>query len=132
VSPSRLQRRTPRDLTTVIATALSKDVDRRYQTAAALADDLRATLEHRPIAARPLSVAGRLARWARREPGLAIAFGLALITLPTITGFVIQRIVDSPKLEAQRKVAADQARDDFLMAAFVDLEEDRFQSAIDN
>src|SRR6185503_3592711 len=67
--PPSLRRRVPsapRDLDVVLATALEKDRDRRYESALALADDLRAMIASRPIAARRPSLAERAARFVRR------------------------------------------------------------------
>jgi tetratricopeptide (TPR) repeat protein len=72
----------PRDLAVVVATALERDRLRRYRSAAALAADLEACVAGLPVAARPLPLAGRMARWARREPRQALLAGLlALATL---------------------------------------------------
>ena len=51
------------------------------------ADDLRAWLAGRPIAARPVSAWGRGWSWARRNPalaGLALALGLTLVVGTTV------------------------------------------------
>ncbi|MCC7061549.1 MAG: SUMF1/EgtB/PvdO family nonheme iron enzyme [Planctomycetes bacterium] len=70
----------PRDLAVVVATALARAPDERYQTAAALADDLARVLAHEPIQARPASAFVRLHRWMQRNPGLAAALlGLAVV-----------------------------------------------------
>src|SRR5262249_29478513 len=53
----------------------------RYASAADLADDLRRYLNHEPIRARPVGVVGRLRRWSRRKPGVALAGGLAVLAL---------------------------------------------------
>src|SRR5207302_9493765 len=68
---------------------LEKEQARRYASAAMLADDLRRFLEGRPVAARPVSGAERLRRWARRNPlpaGLAALLALT-VTAGLATGF---------------------------------------------
>ena len=81
IDPRRLHAGLPADLAAIAERALEKDPDRRYQTAAALADDLRAFLEFRPVQARPLSRAARLRRWARREPLRAALAGAGVLVL---------------------------------------------------
>jgi hypothetical protein len=56
-----------RDLETVILTCLAKDPGKRYATAQALADDLRAVLDGRPIQARRAPWTERLARSVRKH-----------------------------------------------------------------
>ena len=92
-APSRLNAKVPRDLETVCLKCLQKDPRRRYASAAELADDLRRFMEGRPTQARPPGRAGRLARWARREPATAglVATALALVGLAVGGGFWVQR-----------------------------------------
>ena len=71
----------PRDLETIILKAISHDVNQRYQSAVAMADDLRCFLEDRPISARRVGAAERLARWCRRNQVLASLTGATLFLL---------------------------------------------------
>ena len=68
VSPSRLNTKVPRNLETICLKCLSKEPQRRYASAAALADDLRRFRDGRPITARPVARPERLLRWLRRNP----------------------------------------------------------------
>jgi eukaryotic-like serine/threonine-protein kinase len=83
VPPARLNPGVPRDLQTIRLKCLHKESDRRYASAAALAEDLRRYVEGRPIRARPVGWAERSWRWGRRNPtGAALlATALALVGL---------------------------------------------------
>jgi formylglycine-generating enzyme required for sulfatase activity len=59
------------DLATVVETALGKEPDRRYASAAALAEDLERFLRGEPVLARRLGPLGRVALFARRRPTAA-------------------------------------------------------------
>ena len=72
VRPRALDGRIPRDLETIVLKAIDKDPDRRYQTADAMAEDLRRYLDDEPVLARRTTPLERYARWARRNPGVAI------------------------------------------------------------
>ncbi|MEZ6197017.1 MAG: bifunctional serine/threonine-protein kinase/formylglycine-generating enzyme family protein [Planctomycetota bacterium] len=76
-----------RDLATVVATALEKNPDRRYQTARDLAEDLRRVRDFEPIAARPVSAATRLARWMRRNPAIATLLAAVVLFLGIGSGW---------------------------------------------
>jgi serine/threonine-protein kinase len=78
-APRRLNRRVPRDLERICLRCLAKPPADRYPSAAAVGDDLDRFLAGEPIDARPSGPLQRLARWARREPPLAMRlWGLGL------------------------------------------------------
>jgi WD40 repeat protein/serine/threonine protein kinase len=78
VPPVRLQPKTPRDLDTICLKCLQKDPARRYAGADALAVDLRAFLDGRPIQARPVGVGEQMVKWARRRPAVAALLAVVL------------------------------------------------------
>ncbi len=65
--PRQIRPEIPRDLETIILTCLAKQSSRRYQTAQALASDLLAVLENRPILARRPPPAERIARYLKKH-----------------------------------------------------------------
>jgi formylglycine-generating enzyme required for sulfatase activity/tRNA A-37 threonylcarbamoyl transferase component Bud32 len=69
------------DVEQIVATALERDPQRRYATAAAFAADLRAHLEHRPIQARRPSLGYRASKFLRRRRGPVAAVATALLAL---------------------------------------------------
>jgi len=91
--PSALGVPIARDVETVVMTALEKDRDRRYDSAGALAADLRRCLRDEPIAARPPSTAYLLSKFARRNPGIVTAALVAVIALVGATAAVSVALV---------------------------------------
>jgi hypothetical protein len=71
--PRAVERSVPRDLEQICLKCLARGPERRYPTAAELADDLERWLEGRPVAARPLPLWGRAWRAARRRPVVTAA-----------------------------------------------------------
>jgi serine/threonine protein kinase/outer membrane protein assembly factor BamB len=65
--PRQFNPQLPRDLETIILKCLAKERARRYADARALAEDLRAFVDGRPIQARRPSLPERAARWARKH-----------------------------------------------------------------
>jgi len=103
----------PRDLRTIVLHALEKEPPRRYPHAGALAEDLRAFLDHRPITARPASIAYRTRRLIQRAP-VASAAAALLVGGTIIAAAVIatqmehtQSAIDSAAAESASKRRAE-------------------------
>ncbi len=79
--PRLLNPSLPRDLETICLKCLEKDITRRYSTAQALAGDLGHFLRGEPILARPVGHVAKAAKWCRRNPRLASAVGVAILSL---------------------------------------------------
>ncbi|MCA9163045.1 MAG: protein kinase, partial [Planctomycetales bacterium] len=82
-SPRRLNDAVPRDLETIVLKCLEKQPERRYATATALVEDLQRFLDHRPIAARPITWAGRMGKWMKRRPAVA---ALGIVSFVALVG----------------------------------------------
>jgi serine/threonine protein kinase len=70
----------PRDLETVVVTAMSKEPAARYGDAAALAADLRRFLAREPIHARRETTWERGVKWVRRRPAVAALIALSVLS----------------------------------------------------
>lgn len=114
IEPKKVNRNIPSDLNTIIVKAISREPERRYQTAAELREDLRSFLADRPIQARRAGSIEQVWRWSRRNPWLAtmslVSMILLAATATTATvGYWIaesktrQLAIENHKLEAQRK-----------------------------
>jgi hypothetical protein len=106
--PPRLDRIDPRlsrDLVTIVHKAMAREPADRYQTAGALADDLRRFLEDRSIVARRVGLAEQAWRWCRRNPtGAAlVAALLALLLVATGGGVWLVRQHAERRAEARRQ-----------------------------
>ncbi len=123
VAPSQLQ--VPRDLSTICLKCLRKELQQRYASAAALAEDLRRYLEGRPIQARPAGKLERAWRWGRRNPSLALlASSLTLLLLCAAVGSSVTALYLGAVLresEDNRRAAerANAGKDEQLWEALV-------------
>jgi serine/threonine protein kinase/Tfp pilus assembly protein PilF len=102
-APRRLNPAVPRDLETICLKALEKDPARRYQTAGALADDLRRYVQRFAISARRVGPLGRLARWARRRPALAAALACSLVLAAAAGFFAWQSHATAARWRAEQR-----------------------------
>lgn len=108
------------DLDRIILKALHRDPERRYTTAAGLADDLRNWLEGRPVTARKDSTSYRLQMFARRHPlgVLATSTGLAaVIALIVALSLQAERLREA-LLDAQSQTVRAQTVSNFLEDLF--------------
>jgi hypothetical protein len=95
----------PRDLRAIIEKALHEQPEGRYPSADALASDLRAYLDGRPVAARSAGRAVALAKWTRRHPAYAgLCAALVFSVLIGLAGIVWQwRRAEAGFQQAQRQ-----------------------------
>ncbi len=84
VRPSAIVRALRGDVETITLKALEKDRARRYDSAAALAEDVRRYLRREPIAARPPSVIYQARMLARRNR--AVVYGALAVLLALLAG----------------------------------------------
>jgi len=95
--PTRLNRSIPRELERICLRCLEKSPEKRYRTAAALADDLERFLNGEPVEARQTGVISRIRRWGRREPALASRLGaLFVASLIVQITYVVRENGDFP------------------------------------
>lgn len=82
-SPRRLNRHVPRDLETIVLTALAKSPAHRYTSAREMAEDLQRFLNNEPIKKRPEGTLRWLWRRSRRH-ALSLLLGLSVIVTAVI------------------------------------------------
>ena len=81
---SDLNRRLRGDVETIVLKALEKDRDRRYQSAADMAQDIRRFFNREPIEAKPPSAWTRALRWAARHPAISTIAATGLCTAAVV------------------------------------------------
>jgi hypothetical protein len=108
VPPRQLQSRTPKDLETICLKCLRKDPARRYQSALALAEDLRHFLAGEPIQARPVGRLERAGRWCRRYPAVTTLI-VILILFCAVIGYLFGQAIALKEREAEARQAAETA-----------------------
>ena len=94
LAPRSINPAIPRDLDVICLKCLEKDPERRYSSAAGLADDLERWRRHEPIVARPVSFFAHACRWVHRNPlvaTLGALLGLALLAGLAVTSWQWQR-----------------------------------------
>jgi serine/threonine protein kinase len=77
--PRRINPRIPRDVETIVLKAMAKAPEERYQTAAALAEDLQRFLADEPVLARRPTLVQRAEKWCRRHRPLVWAAGVVVV-----------------------------------------------------
>jgi len=85
-------RRLDQDVETIVGKTLEKDADRRYESAAALSEDVQRYLGSRPIVAHPPSAAYRARKFTQRNrafvvTGMSVLAALVLGLITTTWGF---------------------------------------------
>ena len=119
----KLRRQLQGDLENIVARTLRKSATERYQTVAALADDLRRYRAHEPVSARADSLAYRVAKFVRRRRGvvaaglvivLAVAVGVAGTLSQARRAEVQAQQAIHERDRAQHELAAAEAMEEFM------------------
>ena len=106
----------PRDLDCICMKCLRPEPSLRYHSAAALAEDLSAFLENRPIRARRTSVLERIVKFARRRPAVATTAVLLPLSILFVS-LAATRI--SRDLQAQNRAEQQQLRNRGLATTII-------------
>ncbi|HEX4966558.1 MAG TPA: serine/threonine-protein kinase [Thermoanaerobaculia bacterium] len=105
----KLARRLQGDLDTIAGKALEHEPQRRYATAAALAEDVERHLEQRPVKARPPTLRYRLGRTLMRQK-LASALMLSVAVFAGIAGYLWYTSERALRLAEEQRLQADEQR----------------------
>ena len=111
--PRAVERSVPPELETIVLKAVGKNPADRYATAREFGDDLRRFLDHRPILARPPSLAQRARKWARRHPSVVVA-AVVLCVAVTVGSVVGAWMIHQEQLKTLQR--AKQAEDGLKLA----------------
>jgi WD40 repeat protein len=88
--PQRLRSRVPLELSVICRKELEKQRDRRYQSMADFAADLRRFLRDEPILARPPGPVARGIKWSRRHPVVTAASAVGIVAIGVILGGLVR------------------------------------------
>jgi eukaryotic-like serine/threonine-protein kinase len=107
--PTKLSALVKGDLDWIVMKALEKDRSRRYETASALAADVRRFMNEEPVEARPPSTWYRFGKLARRNKVALLTATLVATALVLGTAVSLWQAVRAIRAEARAKNEADHA-----------------------
>ena len=119
-TPDGLSRALKGDLETVVAKALKKKPEERYESVGALAEDLRRYLDHEPVKARPDTLAYRGTKFIRRHAQGVATTGAVVLLLTALTAFYTARLAaerDRARLQAEKATQISELLTDLLTGA---------------
>ena len=96
----RLARPLRGDVETIVARAMEKERDRRYQSASELAEDIRRYLRTEPIVARPPSAVYQLRRFTARHRAVVTAAAAGVLALSVGTTVAVWQAFRATRSEA--------------------------------
>lgn len=118
VPPRKLNPAVPVELETIALRCLEKEPSRRYQSAQEVADEIGRWMRGEPILARPLSIAGRSVKWAKRHPAVAAlsAAVAALLVVGAAGAYFYAARVRTERDTAERR--GEESRDHLARSLF--------------
>lgn len=100
-----------RDVELIVLKAMAKEKERRYASAAELADDIERWLSGEAVSAAPPTMAYRVARFVRRNRAAVISTAVCILTVATLASWLGWRHVRDRRDAARRTVEEKAARD---------------------
>ena len=97
------------DLDAIVLKTLRKEPERRYPSAAAIADDLQRFRQGRPVLARPDSAGYRIRKFVGRNRTAVVAGTLALVALLASTGFAVYQRREAERQRDEARAQRDRA-----------------------
>jgi len=116
LTPAALSQALRGNLAAIVRTCLRRDPEQRYASADALAGDLRAWLDDRPIAAVPLSRRQRTQLWLRRNRALAVSAAAVAVALLAGTAVALWQASEA---RAQTRIALRESESAKATLAFL-------------
>ena len=111
--PERLRRRLEGDLDNIILKALQKESGRRYESVAALSEDVRRHLEQLPVEARPDTVGYRISKFVRRHTA---GFAATMVVIIALLGGIFATVYQAQVAAAERDRAEHRFNDVRVLA----------------
>jgi len=99
------------DLDWIVLKAMEKDRARRYETASALAEDIKHYLNDEPVAAAAPSLNYRLRKFARRNKASLTALALVMVSLILGTVVSVRQAIRANRESTERALEAQRALD---------------------
>jgi WD40 repeat protein len=136
VPPRQLNASIPSDLETICLKCLEKESERRYPSAAALADDIGCWLRGEPIFARPVGGMERVLKWTRRRPLAATLAVVSLLASLSIVGLIVawryngqlQQARDGERIQRELAESRDRQARSYWYAADIGLSQRMWES----
>jgi serine/threonine protein kinase/tetratricopeptide (TPR) repeat protein len=95
------------DLDNIVLRAMHREAQRRYPSAAALAEDVQRYLDDRPVHARPDAWSYRIGKFSRRNAASLAATSLVVVSIAALVVFYTARLTaERDVAERERAVAA--------------------------
>lgn len=120
LEPGQLRRRLAGDLDAIVLTALRRQPDQRYASAAQLATDIRRSQANLPISARPPTPAYTARKFVRRHSAAVAGAAVAVLALVLVTAVSVRYGVTTARQAEQIARERDRAEQTqaFLLSLF--------------
>ncbi len=125
VRPSVRAQELQGDLDCIVLKAMSKEPARRYQMVGELMADVQNHLDHKPVTARPASIAYQLSRYAKRHRRWLAAVTAAIGCL--VVGLIAALVQANRAIHSEQRMAEVSYASDLLLASMASQRQDSFE-----